>query len=235
MKKQSKPCNILITAGPTREFLDPVRFISNPSTGTIGYLIAAAAAKKKHNVVLVSGPTHCAPPKRAALVRIVSARDLFREVKKYFSWADCVIGTAAVSDYRPRRYCRQKIKKSSSEICLNLVKNPDVLKNFGLRKKNKVVVGFALETKSVVSNARKKLKEKNLDFIVANKLSRAEDPFGGGRHNVFIIDQRKVKPYEGVTKEVLARIILDRAIDLCYSLQKKEGRRDEKKNRIYAS
>ncbi len=234
MKRLSLPRNILITAGPTREFIDPVRFISNPSTGTIGYALAALAAKKKHNVVLLSGPTGLDSPKGVAAVPVVSARDLFWQAKKYFGWADCVIAAAAVSDYRPEHYLRGKMKKTAARTTLRLIKNPDILKYIGMRKKNKVVIGFALETGRVVSNARRKLKAKNLDFIVANRLSLRENPFGCGRHSVFIVDREKVKSYEGVTKEMLARIILDRAMELCYSLQKKEGRRNEKENRFYA-
>ncbi|MDD5746916.1 MAG: phosphopantothenoylcysteine decarboxylase [Candidatus Omnitrophica bacterium] len=222
MKYPAVSRNILITAGPTREFIDPVRFISNPSTGTIGYALAKLAAKKKHNVVLLSGPTHLAPPRGITLIKVVSARDLFEQTKKYFSWADCIIGTAAVSDYRPVRCFKDKIKKTRSRLNLSLVKNPDILKYIGIRKRNKVVAGFALETGRVIDNARNKLRAKNLDFIVANRLSSRVNPFGGGRHSVSIIDREKVEAHEGVTKEKLARIILDRAVGLCYSLQKKE-------------
>jgi len=211
----------LITAGPTREYIDPVRFISNAATGTIGYLIAGQAREKGHEVILLSGPTNTKPPRAVKTVYFESALELKKMVDRYYKWADCVISTGAVSDFRPRISFKQKIKKKKMIKNIALVQNPDILKLLGQRKKNKVLIGFALETNNLLANARRKLKEKRLDFIVANRLSNRYSPFGDQNLSVVIIDKTKKDKFPMIKKAKLARIILDRAEKLCYSLKRK--------------
>ncbi|MBI4846054.1 MAG: phosphopantothenoylcysteine decarboxylase [Candidatus Omnitrophica bacterium] len=219
MKNPSSIKKILITAGPTREFIDPVRFISNPSTGAIGYAIAGIAAKKGKEVILLSGPTYLKPPPNVKIFYFESALDLEKLAGKYFKWADCFISSAAVSDFRPRLKEKEKIKKKNGINSLLLVENPDILKSLAAKKKDKILVGFALETENLLKNALLKLREKNLDLIVANKLSSAHSPFGTARVNAYIIDRRGCKKYDAVNKVKLARIILDRVEQICYSFK----------------
>ena len=168
---------ILITAGGTREYIDPVRFISNASSGKMGYALARAALKAGHKVTLIAAPTSQKPPSEAKLVNVETAAQMFEAVKKHFSRCDCLIMAAAVADYTPVRSARAKIKKSSKPITIKLKPTVDILKWAGKQKqlncqrakqKQKIIVGFALEDKAVRVRAEKKLKDKNLDIIVAN-------------------------------------------------------------------
>ncbi|MFH2138910.1 MAG: phosphopantothenoylcysteine decarboxylase [Candidatus Omnitrophota bacterium] len=212
-----KKLKILITAGPTREYIDPVRFITNLSTGTIGYLLAKDARSRGHEVVLLSGPTHLRASKDIQVVRFNTALELLEQAYKHYSWADCIICASAVGDYRPVKIEAKKIKKGAKEKTLELTKNPDVLKELGKRKQNRVLIGFALETNDLLDNARAKLHEKNLDFIVANKLSAGNNPFGPGKTSVIIVGKDCIENLQHISKKELARIILDRAVKLCYS------------------
>jgi phosphopantothenoylcysteine decarboxylase / phosphopantothenate---cysteine ligase len=164
---------ILITAGPTREYLDTVRFITNASSGLTGYLTAAAAQARGHRVILIAGPTACEKPKgvKTKLVPVVSALDMYREVKKYYPKVDAVIMTAAVGDYRPARISAYKLKKSGQKLSLDLVPTPDILAELGRSKKNQRLIGFALEDRSGKTNALKKFNKKNLDAIILNSPS----------------------------------------------------------------
>lgn len=169
---------ILITAGPTREYLDPVRFLSNPSTGKMGYAIAQAAQQKGHEVVLVSGPTHLTPPWGIQVFNVKSADQMHKKVLELFDWADGVIMTAAVSDFKPKMKLLQKVKKEGDEVDpLELVRTPDILFELGKDKKGKWLVGFAAESENLLANAQKKLASKNLDMIVANDISQQEAGF----------------------------------------------------------
>ena len=191
---------ILVTAGPTREPIDPVRFISNCSTGTMGLAIAAAAKKMGHKVILINasrGPHG------------MTARQMKAEVLKNFQCVDAVIMAAAVSDYRPAKTVPQKIKKTRSNLTLKLIKNLDILEALGRKKKDKVLVGFALETEGLYKNAVRKLKEKNLDFIVANRLTKRQDVFGDNKTSVLILDKHGNKEWlKGVTKDRVAERII---------------------------
>jgi len=160
--------NVIVTAGPTREYLDAVRFISNSSSGRMGYAIAAAFLQAGHRVVLVTGPTSVAPPAGAKVVRVESAREMRAAVMREFKTADCVVMTAAVSDYRPERRVRGKIKKQRQRLTLHLVRNPDILEELGRRKGRRMLVGFALESGNGERNARAKMRRKNLDLVVLN-------------------------------------------------------------------
>ncbi|MCP4258642.1 MAG: phosphopantothenoylcysteine decarboxylase [Planctomycetes bacterium] len=160
---------ILITAGGTREYIDPVRFISNASSGRMGYALVRAALRNGHKVTLIIAPTDQIPPKEATLIEVETAAQMLEEVRKNFELCDCLIMAAAVSDYTPARTSKTKIKKSSKSLTLRLKPTADILKWAGKHKrKNQIVVGFALEDKAVRHRAQKKLKEKNLDMIIAN-------------------------------------------------------------------
>ena len=159
--------HFLITAGGTREYLDPVRFISNASSGQMGYALAEAALKAGHNVTLISS-SRMQPPIGIDFVGVESAAEMFAAVKKFFADCDCLIMAAAVSDYTPKRVRNTKIKKTDTELIIKLKPTVDILKWAGGHKNKQVVVGFALEDKNLRKNAEKKLVDKNLDMIVAN-------------------------------------------------------------------
>ena len=160
---------ILITAGGTREYIDPVRFISNASSGRMGYALARAALKAGHKVILVNAPTTRRPPSEAKIIEVETAAQMFEAVKKYFEKCDCLIMAAAVADYTPARPAKSKIKKTAKHLTLKLKPTNDILKwAGGHKRKTQIVVGFALEDKAVRSRAEKKLREKNLDMIIAN-------------------------------------------------------------------
>ena len=160
--------NILITAGGTREYIDPVRFISNASTGRMGYALAKAAIKAGHNVTLITAPVSIKPPKEATVVNIETSGQMFEAVKENFSKCDCLIMAAAVSDYKPAVQSKTKIKKSQAELQINLKPTKDILAWAGKNKTHQVVVGFALEDTNLKENAAVKLKKKKIDMIVAN-------------------------------------------------------------------
>ena len=163
--------HILVTAGPTREYIDPVRFISNSSTGQMGYAIARAAKKRGHRVTLISGPVNLDPPKGVRVISVVSADEMYREAQKVFSKVDVVVMSAAVGDYKPKIKSRYKIKKDRNEtaITLELVPNPDILAQLGRRKKDhQLLIGFALEDRAGRDHALLKFSKKNLDVIVLN-------------------------------------------------------------------
>jgi phosphopantothenoylcysteine decarboxylase/phosphopantothenate--cysteine ligase len=167
--------NVVVTAGPTREFIDPVRFLSNPSTGKMGFAVARAAAAAGHAVALVAGPVALKTPKGVRRIDVVSARDMLAAVEKEVAaGADVLIATAAVADWRPRRTARQKLKKGEMRGTLALVRNPDILKTVaGVRK-----VGFAAETRNVLKEAVRKCREKDLELIVANDVTEKGCGFG---------------------------------------------------------
>ena len=160
---------ILITAGGTREYIDPVRFISNASSGRMGYALARAALEAGHKVILVNAPTTRRPPSEAKIIEVETAAQMFEAVKKYFHRCDCLIMAAAVADYTPAQPAKTKIKKTAKHLTIKLKPTADILKWAGKnKKKNQIVVGFALEDKAVRARAEKKLREKNLDMIIAN-------------------------------------------------------------------
>jgi phosphopantothenoylcysteine decarboxylase/phosphopantothenate--cysteine ligase len=161
--------NIVITAGGTREYIDPVRFISNASSGKMGYALAAAALKAGHAVTLITAPTSLKPPKGATVVPVVTSNDMFKAVKAAFANCNCLIMAAAVSDYKPASVSKTKIKKEQTVLTLTLKPTTDILKWAGRNKKTgQILVGFALEDKHLLENAEGKLNRKNLDMIAAN-------------------------------------------------------------------
>jgi len=160
---------ILVTAGPTREFIDPVRYLTNRSTGTLGYAIAAAAVRRGHQVTLISGPVALTPPAGAMIVPIVSAADVARESLARLDAADAVVMTAAVADFTPKAALDHKLKKTGSGCTLELVPTIDVLTEMGRRRRpDQTLMGFCLETENGPAEARRKLADKNCDFIVLN-------------------------------------------------------------------
>ncbi len=160
---------VLVTAGPTREFLDDVRFLSNRSSGRMGFACAEAAARAGHTVTLVTGPVDLPDPRGVAVIRVVSAREMHKAAMKAFRSATVVIATAAVSDYRPATRAKGKIKKGAARLALELVRNPDILAEMGAKKGKRVLIGFALEVRHATEHALAKYRRKNLDAIVLNR------------------------------------------------------------------
>ncbi|OON98583.1 MAG: phosphopantothenoylcysteine decarboxylase [Epulopiscium sp. Nele67-Bin004] len=181
--------NFLVTAGRTIEAIDPMRYVSNHSTGTMGYAIAKVAAQKGANVTLISGPTNLDTPSGVTRINIKSAQEMYDEVHKIYAAQDVVIKTAAVADYRPKNTSEQKIKKSGDNLVLEFIPNPDILKSLGEIKTHQILVGFAAESENVIENAKAKLVKKNLDFIVANDISQEGAGFGGNTNIATIISK----------------------------------------------
>ncbi|ESU33099.1 hypothetical protein G3A_08625 [Bacillus sp. 17376] len=169
---------LLITAGPTREKIDPVRFLTNHSTGKMGYAIAGEAVKMGARVILVSGPVNLEPPNGAELFKVESAEDMYQAALAHFDEADVLIGTAAVADYRPKYIYEEKMKKKEGDQALELERTKDILFELGQRKKDQVIVGFAAETNDVENYAKGKLARKNADMIVANNVKQEGAGFG---------------------------------------------------------
>jgi phosphopantothenoylcysteine decarboxylase / phosphopantothenate---cysteine ligase len=186
---------VLITAGPTREKIDPVRFITNHSTGKMGYALAEAAQKEGAKVILVSGPVHLSPPTCVDIVKIESADEMYHAVMDHFDHADIIIKTAAVADYTPKISYEHKMKKQPGDKVIELVRTKDILFELGTKKKNKILIGFAAETENVEEYAVKKLKAKNADMIVANNVKSEGAGFGKDTNIVTLFkrDGTKIK------------------------------------------
>jgi phosphopantothenoylcysteine decarboxylase/phosphopantothenate--cysteine ligase len=210
MKNRKK---VLITAGPTVEELDPVRYISNYSTGTMGYALAREAVKRGYNVALVSGPVAITAPEGVKLTKVTTAREMLGAVKKNIGGSSCLCMAAAVCDFAPAKRSRSKIKKTG-KLVIEFARNPDILREIkdvpGVFK-----VGFALETSGLIDKALRKLKTKGLDLIVANKAGgkrkgKTGGPFGGGKKDFMVISRDGWKTdRKGVTKEQMAGYIFD--------------------------
>ncbi len=205
---------ILITAGPTREKIDPVRFLSNYSSGKMGYALAAAALAEGHEVVLVSGPVSIAPPDGAEFYSVESAEEMLRVVLSCFPLCGMAIMAAAVADYRPRIAHPVKLKKRSETLTLELERTPDILAKLGVMKcPEQILVGFAAETDHLLENATVKLRSKNLDWIAANEVGGRDGGFGSDVNAVTLIskDARKIdiplQPKLLVAKAILSAIL----------------------------
>lgn len=207
----------LVTAGPTREPLDPVRFISNPSTGLMGYALARALSERGADVTLVSGPSSLNCPAGVKLVSVETAEDMYAAVLEHYHDCKLVIKAAAVSDYRPRQRALQKIKKHDVAPTLELEATPDILMELGRSKDDRILVGFAAETENAIGNAGIKLARKNLDLIVVNDLTEPGCGFAAATNRVAIIDRNgRVEEMTLMEKEQLADRILDRVTALLH-------------------
>ncbi|MCE5284629.1 MAG: bifunctional phosphopantothenoylcysteine decarboxylase/phosphopantothenate--cysteine ligase CoaBC, partial [Pelosinus sp.] len=207
---------IIVTAGGTREPIDPVRYIGNRSSGKMGYAIARAAAKRGAQVVLVSGPTSLPCPEGVAIKQVESAEEMRRLVLTEYPTSNIVIKAAAVADYRVKEPSKQKIKKSDAQLTLVLEKNPDILRELGSLKAKQILVGFAAETEELLAHATEKLIKKNLDMIIANDVSLPGAGFNTDTNIIKILyrDGRQ-EEFAKMSKEDLAEIILDK-IYSCY-------------------
>jgi phosphopantothenoylcysteine decarboxylase/phosphopantothenate--cysteine ligase len=197
--------NILVTAGPTREFIDDVRYLSNPSSGRMGFACATAARRAGHRVTLVTGPVELPDPAGVAVIRVTSADEMRAAAMKAYARSEAVIATAAVCDYRPAKRVRGKIKKGPRRMSLALTRTPDILAEMAARKGSRTLVGFALESQNAEENALQKLRGKNLDVVVLN------GPAGFGTDamdaTVFHADGSR-ESFRGVKKLTLARLIV---------------------------
>jgi len=202
--------HILVTAGPTREHLDPIRFISNRSSGKMGYAIAQRAVARNHRVTLVSGPVALAAPEAVELLPVVSARDMLAAVERCLPACDALIMCAAVADWRPREMAPGKLKKNTMQPVIELVPNPDILSTIAPLKGQRTFIGFAAETDDLIANATDKLIRKGLDMIVANDVSAADAGFGVDTNRVSLLTPSAAPrhlPLMG--KEEVADAILD--------------------------
>ncbi|MBI5327778.1 MAG: bifunctional phosphopantothenoylcysteine decarboxylase/phosphopantothenate--cysteine ligase CoaBC [Deltaproteobacteria bacterium] len=207
--KDLKGEKVLVTAGPTREAIDPVRFISNPSSGKMGYAIARAAKRRGAEVVLVSGPCYLAPPRGITLIKTTTAEEMAEAAMRHYPQSTVVIMAAAVSDYRPKISHKNKVKKEEARFNIELERTQDILKEMGNKKRGQFLVGFALETEDILANAKKKLKEKKLDLIIAN------DPtgFDGEVTQVTVLEKDdKIEALPALAKNEAAERILDRVV-----------------------
>ena len=208
-KKSLAGKTVLVTAGPTYEAIDPVRFIGNHSSGKMGFAIAEEAEKRGAKVILISGPTALRTDKNISLEKVNSAKEMYNAVFQHFDNTYIAIMSAAVADYAPKEIAQEKIKKNDEEMTITLVKNPDILKTMGEKKKNQFLVGFALETQNEEENAKGKLARKNLDMIVLNSLKDSGAGFKNDTNKIKIITPSEQKDFALKSKEDVAKDILD--------------------------
>jgi phosphopantothenoylcysteine decarboxylase / phosphopantothenate---cysteine ligase len=222
--KDLKGERILITGGPTQEPMDPVRFITNRSSGKMGYALSKIAGRRGAEVILISGPTSLSLPGRdIKYVPVRTAEEMRKAVFAHLEGSSVVIKAAAVSDYRPKVISEKKMKKGDSEYTLALERTKDILEELGKKKENRILVGFAAETEDLVAHAKKKLQEKNLDLIVVNDVTQPGAGFGSDTNQVKILyPSGQVKDLPLATKEEISRVILDHVVGL---LEAKEGSR----------
>ncbi|NOY14078.1 MAG: bifunctional phosphopantothenoylcysteine decarboxylase/phosphopantothenate--cysteine ligase CoaBC [Deltaproteobacteria bacterium] len=208
-------CNLLVTAGPTREEIDPVRYLTNYSSGKMGFAIAAAAGQRGATVTLVSGPANLSVPVGVKCVPVFSAEQMRTAVLEHYPEADVVIKAAAVADYRPVHRLENKIKKNSDELTLKLEKNPDILAELGAQKGGRVLIGFAAETERLLVHAAEKLQKKNLDMIVANDVTSEGAGFDVDTNIVrFLFRDGRVKELDLMSKEQVAHQLLNQVVVL---------------------
>lgn len=201
---------VLITAGPTYEALDPVRFIGNHSSGKMGFALAEEAAKRGAKVILISGPSsEKIKHQNIEIHHVISAKEMFEKVFIYYENADIAIASAAVADYAPKEVAPEKIKKSEDSLTIELVKNPDILKTMGSQKTKQFLVGFALETENEETNAKGKLEKKNLDMIVLNSLRDQGAGFKKDTNKIKIITETETKSFDLKSKNEVAKDILN--------------------------
>lgn len=213
-KKDLKNKKVLITAGPTREAIDPVRFLSNYSSGKMGYALARAASYRGAEVTLISGPTELEAPLGVRVKNVETAAEMKNEVFKEFDNTDITIMAAAVADYRPKKVSEEKIKKSEADFDFKLERTTDILFELGKRKKGRqLLIGFAAETENLMDNAQEKLRKKQADYIIANDISNKDIAFGSDKNKVTIISEERSSQLPLAKKEKLAHKIFDYIID----------------------
>ena len=216
--KDLKDKKILVTAGPTREPIDPVRFVSNPSSGKMGFAVAKAAEYRGAKVTLITGPTNLLDPNNVAVIRVNTAKEMALVVFDNFEHNDIIIKTAAVSDYRPKDHAEKKLKKDKDELVLSLERTQDILKEIGRNKKEQILVGFAAETEELERYAEQKLTEKNLDIIVGNLVSHPDSGFGADTNTVTLFYKDGTKEnLPKMPKDDVANLLLDRILKVLES------------------
>ncbi len=214
-EKDMQGKKVLVTAGPTMEAMDPVRFISNHSTGKMGYAIARCAMERGAEVTLITGQTAIEKPPFVKVIPVVSAADMFEAVKEHYADMDYIVKAAAVADYTPEHVATDKMKKSDADMSVSLVRTVDILKYIGEhRKPGQVICGFAMETKDLLENATKKLTSKNVDMIAANNLKVAGAGFGTDTNVITLIRKDETKELPILSKEEAAKVILDEMMEL---------------------
>ena len=212
-EKDMKGKRVMVTAGPTEEALDPVRYITNHSSGKMGYALARAAMLRGADVTLVSGPVSLKPPMDVKMISVVSAADMFRAVTEHFEEQDIVIKAAAVADYRPVSVNREKVKKKEEQFSLPMERTRDILQYLGEHKrKGQFLCGFSMETEHMISNSREKLVKKHLDMIVANNLKEAGAGFQADTNVVTLITQEEEINLGLMSKDEVAHSILDKIL-----------------------
>jgi len=200
---------LLVAFGPTWEAIDPVRILTNRSTGTMGYAIAQEALRRGHRVSCVVGPCPQTPLKKARWIPVEGSREMGKALQKLFPACDALVMAAAISDFRPRRVFSQKLKRDSP-LTLRLTATPDFLAGLSRKKGRRVLVGFALESRNLLAEAKRKLREKRLDLLVANRVNGTGHPFGNRLVSVVLLDKKgKQKRFQSISKQVLARRLLD--------------------------
>lgn len=213
---------VMVTAGPTQEPIDSVRFLSNPSSGKMGYALAKEAKRRGAEVILISGPTHLEKPSGMEFVSVRTAKEMRKAAMDYFDRADIIIKAAAVSDFRPKKSVPKKIKKEREELRLDLERTPDILEEMGQKKGKRILVGFAAETEDMIENAKEKIRKKNLDLIVANDVSRRDTGFQSDVNKAFLISKNgKVKELPVMRKSLLAREVFDAVVKMLSDKKKK--------------
>lgn len=214
-EKDMQHLKVLVTAGPTIEKIDPVRYITNNSSGKMGYAIAEIATRRGADVTLISGPTKIKPPMFVNTIYVQSANDMYKAVMENLPNCDILVKSAAVADYAVANISEEKIKKSDDKLELNLVRTKDILKKVGEHKKsNQVICGFSMETVDLIENSHKKLVSKKCDMIVANNLNEEGAGFGVDTNKVTIITEENTKSFEILTKKQVAVEVLNQALDI---------------------
>ena len=224
-EKDFKGKRVLVTAGPTLEPLDPVRYLTNRSTGKMGFALAKMARRRGAEVLLITGPNYLTLPRNdIRIITVSSAREMYEAVMDNFEDYHVIIKAAAVADFRPKDTLAEKIKKADGTYLLELEQNPDILKELGKRKGERILVGFAAETSSLMEHAEAKLREKNLDLIVANDVTQPGAGFGVDTNIVRIIDSRgKVRNLPLLTKDEVADIVLDQVLKIIKKRKRTEA------------